>query len=138
MTRAAPRTRRAAWVERPRLLSVASLPPRPAWSGAGAGDEVYAPHVNRYGVFAMSRMRVIDTERRDCCGTAPVTWQRPVHSGHGDWSTLGAGGFDAMAVHVDAAPVRGHSGEPGCRRKRFSGTPNLPRAFRIFRCVGAR
>lgn len=51
-------------------------------------------------------MRVIDMERRDCCGTAPATWQDPAYPGHGDWSMLGAAGCGAAAVHVDATPVR--------------------------------
>ncbi|MEU1600429.1 hypothetical protein ABZ468_48705 [Streptomyces sp. NPDC005708] len=78
----------------------------PAWSGARVGDEVYALHVNRCVVFVVSRMRVIDMERRDCCGTSPATWQDPAFPGHGDWSMLGADGCGATAVHVEAAPVR--------------------------------
>ncbi|MCM2420211.1 hypothetical protein [Streptomyces sp. RKAG293] len=78
----------------------------PAWSGARVGDEVYALHVNQREVFVVSRMRVIDMERRDCCGTAAETWQDPAFPGHGDWSMLGAGGCGAAAVHVDSTPVR--------------------------------
>jgi hypothetical protein len=78
----------------------------PAWTGARAGDEVYALHVNRCEVFLVSRLRVIDLERRDCCGTPPATWEDPAYSGHGDWSMLGADGCGAVAVHVDATPVR--------------------------------
>ncbi|MGN7138358.1 hypothetical protein [Streptomyces pseudogriseolus] len=78
----------------------------PAWTGARAGDEVYALHVNRREVFVVSQLRVIDMERRDCCGVAPATWEDPAYPGHGDWSMLGAGGCGAMAVHVDATPVR--------------------------------
>jgi len=78
----------------------------PAWSGAHGGDEVYALHVNRRVVYLVSRMRVIDRERLDCCGTAPATWQDPAFPGHGDWSMLGAGGCGAAPVHVDATPVR--------------------------------
>ncbi|MFE7385321.1 hypothetical protein ACFU9F_33720 [Streptomyces zhihengii] len=78
----------------------------PAWSGARAGDEVYALHVKQREVFVVSRMRVIDRERRDCCGTAPATWEDPAHPGHETWSMLGAGGCGAQAVHVDATPVR--------------------------------
>ncbi|MFJ4578692.1 hypothetical protein [Streptomyces echinatus] len=85
----------------------------PAWSGARAGDEVYALHVNRCEVFVVSRMRVIDMERADCCGTAPATWQDPSFPGHGDWSMLGAGGCGASAVHVDATPVRFDTRIPG-------------------------
>ncbi|MDU9000998.1 hypothetical protein [Streptomyces mirabilis] len=85
----------------------------PAWSGARVGDEVYALHVNRCAVFVVSRMQVIDRERRGCCGTAPETWQEPAFPGHGDWSMLGAGGCGAAAVHVDATPVRFDTPIPG-------------------------
>ncbi|MGW5350323.1 hypothetical protein ACWERV_07370 [Streptomyces sp. NPDC004031] len=78
----------------------------PKWSRTRAGDEVYALHVNRCEVFVVSRMRVLDLERRDCCGAAPATWQDPAYPGHADWSMLGAGGCGAQAVHVDATPVR--------------------------------
>jgi hypothetical protein len=67
---------------------------------------VYALHVNRREVFVVSQMRVIDMERRDCCGMAPETWEAPAYPGHGDWSMLGADGCGAEAVHVDATPVR--------------------------------
>lgn len=85
----------------------------PTWSGARAGDEVYALHVNRCEVFVVSRMRVIDMERHGCCGTAPATWQDPSFPGHDDWSMLGAGGCGATAVHVDATPVRFDTQIPG-------------------------
>ncbi|HEY9327743.1 MAG TPA: hypothetical protein VIS09_05840 [Streptomyces sp.] len=85
----------------------------PAWTGARAGDEVYALHVNRREVFVVSRMRVIDVERGDCCGTAPVAWEDPAYPGHGDWSMLGAEGCGAQAVHVDATPVRFDAAIPG-------------------------
>ncbi|AUY53961.1 hypothetical protein [Streptomyces sp. CB01881] len=85
----------------------------PAWSGARAGDEVYALHVNRRVVSVVSRMRVVDLERQDCCGTAPTTWSDPAFPGHGDWSMLGAGGCGASAVHVDATPVRFDLTVPG-------------------------
>ncbi|MET8210549.1 hypothetical protein ABZT51_31865 [Streptomyces sp. NPDC005373] len=78
----------------------------PAWTGARAGDEVYALHVKQREVFVVSQMRVIDVERRDCCGTAPAAWDDPAYPGHDDWSMLGAGGCGAQAVHVDATPVR--------------------------------
>ncbi|SDN74734.1 hypothetical protein SAMN05444921_13715 [Streptomyces wuyuanensis] len=78
----------------------------PTWSGARAGDEVYALHVNRCEVFVVSRMRVIDMDRGDCCGTAPTSWRDPSFPGHDDWSMLGASGCGATAVHVDATPVR--------------------------------
>ncbi|MBR7827010.1 hypothetical protein KDK95_11900 [Actinospica sp. MGRD01-02] len=77
----------------------------PAWSGAQPGDEVYALHVKKCVVYVVSRMRVIDMERRDCCGTAPATWRDPKHPGHGAWAMLGADGCGATAVHVDATPV---------------------------------
>ncbi|MEW2179386.1 hypothetical protein AB0890_24020 [Streptomyces sp. NPDC005406] len=85
----------------------------PAWTGARAGDEVYAVHVNRCEVFVVSRMRVIDVERGDCCGTAPASWEDPAHPGHDDWSMLGADGCGAAAVHVDATPVRFDAAIPG-------------------------
>ncbi|MGW7264517.1 hypothetical protein [Streptomyces sp. NPDC054842] len=78
----------------------------PAWTGARAGDDVYALHVSRREVFVVSHMRVIDTERRDCCGPAPTTWEDPAYPGHSDWSMLGADGCGATSVHVKATPVR--------------------------------
>ncbi|MGW2938309.1 hypothetical protein ACWDA7_42520 [Streptomyces sp. NPDC001156] len=74
---------------------------------------MYALHVNRGVVFVVSQMRVIDMERRDCCGTTPATWQEPAFPGHGDWSMLGAGGCGAAAVHVEATPVRFDMPIPG-------------------------
>lgn len=85
----------------------------PAWSGARAGDEAYALHVNRCVVYVVSRMRVIDMERRDCCGTGPATWQDPAFPGRSNWSMLGADGCGATAVHVDATPVRFDMPIPG-------------------------
>jgi hypothetical protein len=85
----------------------------PAWSGARAGDAVYALHVNRGEVSVVSRMRVVDLERGDCCGPAPATWNDPAFPGHGDWWMLGAGGCGASAVHVDATPVRFDRPVPG-------------------------
>ncbi|AKZ53101.1 hypothetical protein SAM23877_7618 [Streptomyces ambofaciens ATCC 23877] len=85
----------------------------PAWTGARSGDEVYALHVNRREVFVVSRMRVVDRERRGCCGPAPATWEDPAYPGHDDWSMLGAGGCGAQAVHVDATPVRFDVPVPG-------------------------
>ncbi|NEA44879.1 hypothetical protein [Streptomyces sp. SID10815] len=85
----------------------------PAWSGARPGDEVFAVHVNRCVVYVVSRMRVIDLERGDCCGAAPETWRDPAHPGHGDWWMLGADGCGARAVHVDATPVRFDLPVPG-------------------------
>nr|WSX78505.1 hypothetical protein OH826_34450 [Streptomyces sp. NBC_00899] len=83
----------------------------PAWSGARAGDDVYALHVNRCEVFVVSRMRIVDVERHDCCGTPPATWRDPAYPGHDDWSMLG--GCGAQAVHVDATPVRFDAPLPG-------------------------
>ncbi|MFJ4990293.1 hypothetical protein ACIP9H_41710 [Streptomyces sp. NPDC088732] len=77
----------------------------PAWSGVRPGDQVYALHVKQREVFVVSQMRVIEAGRRDCCGTAPTTWEEPAYPGHDDWSMLGAGGCGAQAVHVDATPV---------------------------------
>ncbi|MBV2152446.1 hypothetical protein [Kitasatospora sp. SUK 42] len=85
----------------------------PAWSGARAGDEVYALHVNRCEVFVVSRMLVVDRERGDCCGTPAATWRDPAFPGHDDWRMLGAGGCGASAVHVDATPVRFDRRIPG-------------------------
>ncbi|MEU9378652.1 hypothetical protein AB0D94_33535 [Streptomyces sp. NPDC048255] len=85
----------------------------PAWSGARAGDEVYALHVNQRVVYVVSRMRIADVERRACCGASPATWQDPAFPGHGDWSMLGAEGCGATAVHVDATPVRFDTPIPG-------------------------
>ncbi|MGW5782225.1 hypothetical protein [Streptomyces sp. NPDC003863] len=92
--------------ERPPVAFSGAHSSLPAWTGARAGDEVYALHVNQREVFVVSQMRVIDAERRDCCGTAPATWHDPAYPGHDDWSMLGAGGCGAQAVHVDATPVR--------------------------------
>lgn len=85
----------------------------PAWTGARSGDEVYALHVKRCEVFVVTQMRVVDAERRDCCGTAPATWEDPAYPGHDDWSMLGADGCGAEAVHVDAMPVRFDVAVPG-------------------------
>ena len=85
----------------------------PAWSGARPGDEVYALQVNRGEVLLVSRMRVVDRERRGCCGAAPATWRDPGFPGHHDWAALGSGGCGAEAVHVDATPVRFDMAIPG-------------------------
>ncbi|MFJ9646515.1 hypothetical protein [Streptomyces sp. NPDC101206] len=92
--------------ERPPVAFSGAHSSLPAWTGARAGDEVYALHVNQRELFVVSQMRVIDAERRDCCGTDPATWDDPAYPGHDDWSMLGAGGCGAQAVHVDATPVR--------------------------------
>ncbi|MFJ5924566.1 hypothetical protein ACIQF6_18405 [Kitasatospora sp. NPDC092948] len=85
----------------------------PAWSGARAGDDVYALHVNRCEVFVVSRMRVLDLERGDCCGTAPVTCHDPAHPGHDEWWMLGTDGCGATPIHVDATPVTFDTPIPG-------------------------
>ena len=85
----------------------------PAWSTASVGDEVYALHVDRCVVYVVSRMRVIDMDRRECCGTAPATWRDPAFPGHAAWSMLGANGCGASAVHVEATPVRFDMPLPG-------------------------
>lgn len=54
----------------------------------------------------VSRMGVIDKERRGCCGAAPADWDDLASPGRGDWSMLGAGGCGAVPVHVNATPVR--------------------------------
>lgn len=85
----------------------------PAWSRARAGDEVYAVHVNKGAVFVVTRLRVLDRERGDCCGPASTSWDGPAFPGHGDWSMLGADGCGAEAVHVDATAVRFDTRIPG-------------------------
>ncbi|MFD8153084.1 hypothetical protein ACFV28_20330 [Streptomyces sp. NPDC059720] len=92
--------------ERPPVAFSGAHSSLPAWTGARSGDEVYALHVNQREVFVVSRMRVLDMARRDCCGAAPANWADTSYPGHGDWSMLGAGGCGAEAVHVDATPVR--------------------------------
>jgi hypothetical protein len=57
-------------------------------------------------VYLISRLRVTDKQRRECCGTAPATWRDPAYPGHNDWAMLGAHGCGATPVHVDATPVR--------------------------------
>ncbi|MFD0367576.1 hypothetical protein [Streptomyces sp. NPDC127114] len=99
--------------ERPPVAFSGAHQSLPAWSSARAGDEVYALHVNRCEVFVVSRMRVADMERGDCCGTPPTTWREPAFPGHADWAALGAGGCGATAVHVDATPVRFDTPVPG-------------------------
>ncbi|MFE7525599.1 hypothetical protein ACFU7Y_07735 [Kitasatospora sp. NPDC057542] len=99
--------------ERPPVAFSGAHSSLPAWSGARAGDEVYAVHVNRGEVFVVSRMRVVDLERGDCCGEAPATWRDRAFPGHEDWVALGAGGCGASAVHVDSTPVRFDQPIPG-------------------------
>ncbi|MEU8515009.1 hypothetical protein AB0C76_25960 [Kitasatospora sp. NPDC048722] len=83
----------------------------PAWSGARAGDEVYAVQVKQCEVFVVSRMRIVDRERGACCGPAPQAWRERPFPGHHDWSLLG--GCGAEVVHVEATPVRFDLPVPG-------------------------
>ncbi|MFF0431620.1 hypothetical protein ACFYU9_05230 [Streptomyces sp. NPDC004327] len=99
--------------ERPPVAYSGAHQSLPAWSGARAGDEVYALHVNRCEVFVVSRMRILEMEHGECCGPARATWQDPPFPGHDDWWMLGAGGCGASAVHVDATPVRFDTPIPG-------------------------
>ncbi|KMS87619.1 hypothetical protein ABZT16_41875 [Streptomyces flaveolus] len=99
--------------ERPPVAFSGAHTSLPAWLGACTGDEVYALHVNRGEVLMVSRMRVVGVGRRECCGTAPATWQDPGFPGHDNWSALGANGCGAEAVHVDATPVRFDVPMPG-------------------------
>ncbi|MEV7028064.1 hypothetical protein [Kitasatospora sp. NPDC093558] len=85
----------------------------PAWSGARAGDEVYAVHVRQREVFVVSGMRIVDRDRGECCGAAPQAWGQRSHPGHDDWSMLGSGGCGAEVVHVEATPVRFDVPVPG-------------------------
>ncbi|MFD0332093.1 hypothetical protein ACFQZC_37720 [Streptacidiphilus monticola] len=71
-----------------------------------AGRRGVLLHVNRRVVYVVSRMRILDKQRGECCGAAPESWRDPSHPGHHDWWMLGAGGCGATAVHVDATPVR--------------------------------
>lgn len=99
--------------ERPPVAFGGAHTSLPAWSGAGPGDEVYALHVNRCVVHVVSRMRVVDLERRECCGVAPAAWNEPAFPGHDDWAMLGAHGCGAAAIHVEATPVRFDLAVPG-------------------------
>ncbi|WP_244454223.1 hypothetical protein [Micromonospora echinofusca] len=85
----------------------------PRWSSVGVGDDVYALHVDRCVVYVLSRLRVVDKQRRDCCGAAPATWRDPAYPGHDAWAVLGAQGCGASPVHVDATPIRFDIAVPG-------------------------
>ena len=85
----------------------------PSWVSVEVGDEVYALHVSRCVVHVVSRLRVIDKERNDCCGTAAETWRGPAYPGHDAWAMLGANGCGAAPVHVDATPVGFDVAVPG-------------------------
>ncbi|QLQ36553.1 hypothetical protein [Micromonospora robiginosa] len=78
----------------------------PSWTSVGVGDDVFALHVNRCVVHLVTRLRVVDKQRRDCCGTAPTTWRDPSYPGHATWAMLGANGCGASPVHVEATPIR--------------------------------
>ncbi|MEU4782280.1 hypothetical protein [Micromonospora sp. NPDC023633] len=85
----------------------------PSWTSVGVGDSVFALHVNRCVLHVVSRLRVVDKQRRDCCGSAPVTWGDPAHPGHHAWAMLGADGCGAVPVHVEATPIRFDVTVPG-------------------------
>lgn len=99
--------------ERPPVAFSGAHQSLPAWSTAKTGDEVYALHVKQCEVFVVSRMRIVDRERGECCGAAPVNWQDSSFPGHYDWRMLGAGGCGAEAIHVDGTPVRFDQQVPG-------------------------
>ncbi|WP_211364349.1 hypothetical protein [Micromonospora palomenae] len=85
----------------------------PSWTSVGVGDDVFALHVNRCVVYLVSRLRVVDKQRRDCCGAAPTTWRDPSYPGHDAWSMLGANGCGASPIHVEATPIRFDVAIPG-------------------------
>ncbi len=85
----------------------------PRWSRPDVGDDVYALHVNRRVLHVVSRLRVRDKQRGECCGAKPLTWRDPAFPGHAEWAALGADGCGASAVHVDATPVRFDLAVPG-------------------------
>ncbi|MBQ0904176.1 hypothetical protein KBX63_19575 [Micromonospora sp. U21] len=85
----------------------------PSWTSVGAGDDVFALHVNRCVVYVVSRLRVLDKQQRTCCGAAPTTWGDLTYPGHDAWAMLGAGGCGASPVHVEATPIRFDVAIPG-------------------------
>ncbi|WBB91308.1 hypothetical protein [Verrucosispora sp. WMMC514] len=85
----------------------------PSWTSVGVGDDVFALHVNRCVVYLVSRLRVVDKQRRDCCGAAATTWRDPSYPGHHAWAMLGANGCGASPVHVEATPIRFDVAVPG-------------------------
>jgi hypothetical protein len=85
----------------------------PSWVSVKVGDDVYALYVNKCVVYMVSRLRVVDKQRRECCGAVPATWRDPAHPGHDDWAMLGANGCGASPVHVDATSVRFDIAIPG-------------------------
>ncbi|MCG5443038.1 hypothetical protein NIE79_000828 [Micromonospora sp. NIE79] len=64
-------------------------------------------------VYVVSRLRVVNKQRRACCGAAPATWRDPAYPGHHDWAMLGAGACGASPVHVEATPIRFDVAVPG-------------------------
>lgn len=99
--------------ERPPVAFSGSHQSLPAWTSAHPGDEVYALHINRHVVHVVSRMRIVDLHRGECCGPAPVHWQDSACPGHEDWAMLGAYGCGAEPIHVDATPIRFDLPVPG-------------------------
>ena len=85
----------------------------PSWVSVCPDDDVYALHVNRCVVYVVSRMRVLDKERHDCCGPVGGTWHDPAFPGHDGWSMLGLEGCSAAAVHVSATPITFSTAVPG-------------------------
>src|SRR5262245_45979971 len=67
----------------------------PVWVSVGLGDDVYALHLNRCVLYVVRRLRVVDKQRGECCGTTPATQHDPAYPGHGDWAMLGANGCGA-------------------------------------------
>src|SRR5262249_10145688 len=61
----------------------------PSWRTTDVGDHVYALHVNRCVLHVVSRMIIVDKDRRDCCGPIPVAYGS-AFPGHADWAMLGA------------------------------------------------
>ncbi len=83
------------------------------WGSVDTGDEVYALHVNRCVVHVVSRLRVVDWKRSECCGSLPAFWADPAYRGHPGWDVLGADRCGAAPIHVDATPIRFDVTVPG-------------------------
>jgi hypothetical protein len=92
--------------ERPPVAFSGVHTSRPKWSAARPGDQVFALHVKACVVYLVSGMRIIDKQRRYCCGLEPATYRDPAFPGHADWAMLGARDCGAAPVHVAATPVR--------------------------------
>ncbi|MFF5217836.1 hypothetical protein [Micromonospora sp. NPDC000442] len=99
--------------QRPPVAFSGSHQSLPSWTSVGVGDDVFALHVNRCVVYLVSRLRVVDKQRQDCCGTAPATWSDHACPGHTDWAMLGAARCGASPVHIEATPVRFDIAVPG-------------------------